>query len=263
MRRSVFTATAAVAAGLVIAACGGSSNTADTTQPTVTINHTVTEPATQTQTQTRPLTDTTATNTTTTPHASGAACTSSDLTPAYLGSNGGGGAIVLGFALKNTGSATCHTYGWPGVQFLDSSGKKLPTTGFKTTSDKLGDTHATVLTLKPGEEASFRIVASDIASGGGSCPTTSGLQIYPPDDTATVKVSLPGIEACSNITWSPLLPGTSAFPNPGGGGGGQTGVGSGSGSGSGGSGSGGSGSGSGGSGSGSGGSGSGGTGISG
>jgi hypothetical protein len=216
---------------------------------TVTRTKTVTEPQ---KTSTGPLTDSTATNTTTTAHGAGPACNTSDLTPSYLGSNGAAGTIVLGVALKNTGTATCHTYGWPGIHWLSPGGKPLPTNPFQTTGDLLGKSEPSVLTLKPGEQASFRIVASDVAPGGTSCPTVGALQIYPPDDRSTIKLSLPGMGLCAALTYSPLLPGSSAFAEQGGGG--QSGIGSGSGSGSGSSGSG-SGSGSSGSGSGSGGSG--------
>ncbi len=69
-----------------------------------------------------PATTTDGTKTTTTAVPPAPACTASDLTPTFLGSNGAAGTIVLGFALKNTGSTTCHTYGWPGVELLSASG---------------------------------------------------------------------------------------------------------------------------------------------
>jgi hypothetical protein len=232
-RLSVLPATAAVITALAVAACGGSNNAADQTgggNSVTTVIKTVTEPATTpsktTATNTGPQTDTTATKTSTTQAAVGSACTASDLTPSYLGSNGAAGTIVLGFALKNTGASTCHTYGWPGVEFVSSSGAALPTNATRTTGDVVGSTPANVLTLKPGEEASFRMVASDMATGGGNCPTASALQIYAPDDTATLKVSVPGIAACGKATVSPMMPGVSAFAGQGGGGG-QSGVGSG------------------------------------
>ncbi len=123
---------------------------------------------------------------------------------------------MLGFALKNTGSTTCHTYGWPGVEFLSSGGSALPTNAKRTTSDIAGSTPATRLTLKPGQEASFRMAASDVPSGGGSCPTAAKLQIYAPDDTTTMVVSVPGISACGRATLSPMMPGDSAFAGQGG-----------------------------------------------
>jgi len=214
--RILFVATVAVIGTLVVGACGGSSNTSDNNgggQKTVTIvrTRTVTAPASGTTT-TAPLTPTTATKTTTTPFAAGTACTASDLTASFLGSNGAAGTIELGFALKNSGSTTCHTYGWPGVELLSSNGVGLPTNATRTTTDVLGETPANVLTLKPGEQASFRLIATDFASGGGSCENARQLQIYAPDDTVTMKVAISGgVPACGRATLSPMMPGASAF----------------------------------------------------
>lgn len=244
LRLSVLPATAAVICAAGLGACG-SNNASDNTP--VTVTKTVTTQATTppvSTTGTGPQTDTTATKTSTTPGAIGAACTAADLTPSYLGSNGAAGTIVLGFALKNTGSRTCHTYGWPGVEFLSSSGTGLPTGTTRTTGDVAGSTPANVLTLAPGQEASFRMVISDMGPNGSSCPTASALQIYAPDDTVKMKVSLSGVAACGKGTVSPMLPGDSAFAGQGGsggggssgsggGGGGQAGLGTGSGSGTG------------------------------
>jgi hypothetical protein len=218
--RLLLLAAAALIGTLVVVACGNSSNTSDnpggpsgskTIIETQTVTQTVTTPPHVTTT-TAPLTPTTATKTTTTAFAHGTACTASDLTPSYLGSNGAAGTIALGFALKNTGDKPCHTYGWPGVQLLSASGAALPTNATRTTSDLLGATPASVLTLKPGEQASFRLIASDFASGGGSCKNARALQIYAPDDTVTMKVSISGgVPACGKATLSPMLPGASAF----------------------------------------------------
>lgn len=208
--RLLLVATAAVIGTLVVVACGGSSNTSDN-RVTVTVTRTVTTPPSVTTT-TAPLTPTTATKTTTTAIAAGTACTASDLTPTYLGSNGAAGTIELGFGLKNTGSTTCHTYGWPGVELLSSDGVGLPTNATRTTTDVLGDTPANALTLKPGEQASFRLIATDFAAGGGNCDNASQLQIYAPDDTITMKVAITGgVPACGRATLSPMMPGTSAF----------------------------------------------------
>jgi hypothetical protein len=238
LRRSLLPA-AALLSAVALAACGGSNNASDNTQPTVTVTQTKTvtrsasNPSTTTTTDTGPQTNTAATKTSTTPTALGNACRASDLTPSYLGSNGAAGTIVLGFALKNTGQSTCHTYGWPGVEFLSSSGAALATHATRTTGDVVGSTPAGVLTLAPGQEASFRMVTSDMATGGGSCPTAGSLQIYAPDDTATMKVAVPGVAACGKATLSPLMPGVSAFAGQGGAGG-QSGLGSGGSGGSGG-----------------------------
>ena len=232
-RLSVLTATAAATCALLLSACGGSTNTSDQTGggggSPVTVTKTITQPASTpatTTTDTGPQTNTIATKTSTTPAAVSDRCTASELSPRYLGSNGAAGTIVLGFALKNTGSSSCHTYGWPGVEFLSSSGAALPTNATRTTGDVAGSTPAGVLTIAPGASASFRMVVSDMATGGGSCPTADMLQIYAPDDTVTMKVAVPGIAACGKGTVSPMMAGVSAFAGQGGGGG-QSGIGSG------------------------------------
>ncbi len=217
--RFVPTATAAVIAALIGAGCGGSASTSNQTGTRSTVTVTVTTPSSTSPpsgTDTGPLTNTTATQTSTTRKLA-SACRASDLTPVYLGSNGAAGTIVLGFALKNTGATTCRTYGWPGVQFLSSSGATLPTGSVRTTGDVVGSTPATVLTLKAGEEASFRMVTSDMGPNGSACPTASDLQIYAPDDTVKMKVSVAGVAACGKATLSPLMPGASAFAGQGGG----------------------------------------------
>ncbi len=63
------------------------------------------------------------------------------------------------------------------------------------------------------------MVTSDMGPNGSSCPTASDLQIYAPDDTVKMKVSVSGVAACGKSTLSPLMPGTSAFAGQGGGGG--------------------------------------------
>jgi hypothetical protein len=209
---------AALLASLTLAACGSSSNQSTVTiVKTVTVVRTQTAPAdipTDTATVTRPTsrTETTSTTGVVTPEPVGAPCTASVLTPSYLGSNGAAGTIELGFALTNSGSSTCHTYGWPGVELLSAEDAPLPTDAVRTTSDLLGSTPAALLNLRPGAEASFRIFESDSGAGGGSCEAATQLQIYAPDDTVTMKVALVGgVPACGKTTLSPMMPGTSAY----------------------------------------------------
>ena len=51
-----------------------------------------------------------------------AACTGSSLQLISEGTNGAAGTVVATFAIRNVSSSACHTYGWPGVLFLDKSG---------------------------------------------------------------------------------------------------------------------------------------------
>jgi hypothetical protein len=237
----LFLGCAVVVGCCVIAACGASSTTSDqtgggrvktVTRPAVTVTvpastqtiMTVTSPTTTTTGTTTGTTTTgtsttggagiPTTGTTTTTGSGSGACVAADLRPSFLGTNGAAGTIAVGFALTNSSSSACTTYGWPGVLLLSDSGAALPTDAVRTSSDMLGSTPATAITLQPGQEASFRLIASDFAeSSNTSCPNAAALQIIAPDDGATLKVAIHGgIPACGRATLSPLMTGTSAWP---------------------------------------------------
>jgi hypothetical protein len=118
---------------------------------------------------------------------------------------------VLAFTLKNTSSSSCHTYGYPGVEFLGAADGPITTTATRTTTDFAGHLPETEITLTPGQEASFRIVTSDVGSSQSACTKATGLQIIAPDDTATMKAGVPGISVCNGkATVSPVVAGTGA-----------------------------------------------------
>jgi Domain of unknown function (DUF4232) len=120
---------------------------------------------------------------------------------------------VLGFALKNTTAAGCRTGGYPGVEFLAPSGQPLPTTSSRTTQDFLGATPVTPINLGPGQSASFRLVVGHGAASAAGCPTAAGLQVIPPNDTATLHATIPdGAYECGSAAVSPLQPGSSGYP---------------------------------------------------
>jgi Protein of unknown function (DUF4232) len=215
----LFLGSAVVVGACLIAGCGGSSAASDqtgggstktVTQPAKTV--TVTTP-TQTTASVTTTTGTTTTGTTTTAGGGSGECVAADLRPSFLGTNGAAGTIAVGFALTNSSSSACTTYGWPGVLLLSSTDAALPTDAVRTTSDLLGSTPATDITLQPGQQASFRLIASDFASGSTTCTTATALQIIAPNDTATLKAAISGgIPACGRATLSPLMVGTSAWP---------------------------------------------------
>ncbi len=208
---------AAVLAAAALAACGGASNSASTT-PVATQTVTITTPSTPTAADTVTTTTSaaaTTTPTTTTTAATSSACVAADLQPVFLGTNGATGNVVVGVALENRSTSTCHTYGWPGVAFLDSSGAALSVTPSRTTTDLMGQTSATDLSIAPGREASFRLVVPDQNSSGGTtgCASVSGIQIIAPNDTAPLNVSVPNaFTECGSATLSPLLAGDTADP---------------------------------------------------
>jgi hypothetical protein len=136
------------------------------------------------------------------------------LSLSFLGGLGATGHGELGFELTNHSSGPCHTYGYPGVLFLDKSGSGLTTTTTRTTHDFFGSVPETELVLAPGQSASFRLGVTHLTQGGGSggCVTASGLQVIPPDDTVTLTTKIPnGAYECGTATVSPLAAGTGAF----------------------------------------------------
>lgn len=193
-----------VAAALCLTACGGSTRT---------VIHTVTPAAGRTSPETLTTNSAPATPSgRTTSSSSTPACVAADLTLMFLGQQGAAGHGELGFALKNTSHAACHTYGYPGVLFLDSHGSGLSTIPHHTTIDYFGHSQEVELTVQPGDEVSFRLGVTHGAVPGSVCTTAAGLQVIPPDDTATLRITIPaGAYECRDVTVSPLQPGSSAY----------------------------------------------------
>jgi hypothetical protein len=155
------------------------------------------------------------TKTATTPGAGAAAtqCLASELKLTSLGQQGGMGHGELGFSLRNTSSKPCRTGGYPGVLFLDGAGRSLTTVPTRVTRDFFGTTPVVAITLSPGEAASFRLGTTHEAQGSATCTTAVGVQVIAPNDTATMRTTVPnGIYECQTVTVSPLRPGPTAYP---------------------------------------------------
>jgi hypothetical protein len=195
-------------AAVGLAACGGSSSHKVASAPVAPPTHIQTQTATATTS-----TSTTAAATTPTTSAGAPPCRASDLVLSFLGGQGATGHGELGFAIKNTSSAPCHTFGYPGVQFLDRSGAALPTVPSHTTHDYFGTAPEERLIVEPGQSVSFRLGVTHGASGIAGCATAYSLQVIPPDDTATLKTSISdGAFECRTVSVSPLRPGVTAYP---------------------------------------------------
>jgi ABC-type transport system substrate-binding protein len=224
MKRMVLLLGLAALGAAILAACGssGGSPAASTPTPATTASQpastatSTTDPTTATTTTTAPTTTTASatTNTTTTSASSGAPpCRASALSLSFIGQQGGMGHGEIGFALKNISSMSCRTYGYPGILFLDQSGHPLTTIPHHTTSDFFGSSAAVPLVIPPGGSASFRLdVGHGVATSAG-CDTAYGLQVIPPDDTATLHTAIPnGAYECHDANVSPLRAGASAYP---------------------------------------------------
>ena len=203
-------AIAAVAGAVLLAACGGSSHKPTSANvPVLPSTSTSTTP-----TQTFPTTISTGTSPTppTIPGAR-AACVTADFELRFLGQAGATGHGELGFALRNTTSQQCHTYGYPGILFLDQSGRPLPTKPTHTTTDFFGTTSENEIVVQPGGTVSFRLGVLHCAASPSGCTTVYGLQVIAPDDTHTTTAQIPGgaSECGGKATVSPLQADVTAF----------------------------------------------------
>jgi hypothetical protein len=202
----------AAAAALMLAGCGGSSNHAAQTTPSTGASSSTSTPGTTSTTPASPPTSTTAPAVTTTARTSDI-CRASELSASYLGGQAATGHGLLGFALRNESGHTCSTYGYPGIQFLTQNGQALPTVPTHTTTDFFGSLPKPPLTVAPGGTVSFRLGVTHGAASPTGCDTAYALQVIPPNDTATLRIQIPGgAYECQTVTVSPVQRGTSAYP---------------------------------------------------
>jgi Domain of unknown function (DUF4232) len=203
------------AAVFLLAGCGGASSQAGQTSASAPTTTSATAPDTSSTSAatTQPSTSTPATTTTTSASAAPAICRAADLAPSFLGGQAATGHGVLGFALRNQSAHSCTTYGYPGIQFLGKSGQPLTTVPTHTTTDFFGSAPKALLTVGPGGVVSFRLGVTHGAASTAGCTTAYGLQVIPPNDTATLRISIPnGAYECQTATVSPMQRGTSAYP---------------------------------------------------
>jgi Protein of unknown function (DUF4232) len=216
IRSLLATAASTGVAVLAVAGCGSSTTTTTVTVSQSTANTAPTTPSASSSTAaSAPATQTTSTESSvsTRPAAGRAApCRAGGLALTYLGQQGATGHGVIGLALRNTSGSSCHTFGFPGVLWLSKTGSPLPTHAVRTTHDFFGPAPLASLTVTPGGRVSFRLGVTHGAGGTAGCATAYGLQVIAPDDTATMRVTIPdGAFECRTTTVSPVRPGTSAY----------------------------------------------------
>jgi hypothetical protein len=154
-------------------------------------------PATATTTTTIPTTPTTAVP------AGGPSCSTVSLTISLGAPNGSAGHMNYEIAFRNHSGASCVLSGYPGVSFLDSSGRQV---GVPAQRNPIP--HSPV-TLAPGATAYAHLATTDPSVLSG-CPATAvhQIRVYPPNETSSALVAADGVSVCS----SPTTPGSSIDP---------------------------------------------------
>jgi hypothetical protein len=199
-------------AGLALSACGGSTKVVTDTQASATSAGSSSLTTSSGATASSTSTSASATTTRSSPGSGAGRCVAADLALSFLGQQGATGHGELGFALRNTSAHSCHTFGYPGVLFLSRSGAPLPTASTRTTRDFFGATPVSSFDLAPGAVASFRLGVTHGISSSAGCTTAAALQVIAPDDTATLRVAIPGgAYECGTATVSPLESGSGAY----------------------------------------------------
>lgn len=190
-----------------LAGCGGGHHAAPTTT-TTTSSTTTLAPTTSTTTSTTTAPATTAPTTTVQALHT---CVPAQLTVTAGADQGAAGHVGRQFHLQNSSSTPCTLHGYPGLGLLGAGGKALPTTVVR----QPGQPIATV-TLAPGGSAYFTAVwASATGYANASCPTSTSLEITPPNNTTHLTVGGPAgtIQAyggttehlqCGTITVTPV-----------------------------------------------------------
>jgi hypothetical protein len=204
-----------LAAVLLLAACGGSSTPASQTAPATSPSTQAAAPATTSPavTTTSPTASTTTSTASSSPATGSTLCRAAELSGSFLGGQAATGHGLLGFELRNVSSHTCITLGYPGIQFLSRAGQALPTSPTHTTQDFFGSLTNHPLAVAPGTSVSFRLGVTHGAASPASCTMAFGLQVIPPNDTATLRIGIPGgAYECQTTTVSPMQRGSSAYP---------------------------------------------------
>ncbi|WP_298207981.1 DUF4232 domain-containing protein [Ferrimicrobium sp.] len=152
-------------AGLALAACGSSSQPTSNSSSSTTKTH-----SSKAKTKT-----TKSTNASTVDRAG--RCRSTNLVAHMVSVEGAAGSTIRTYTLVNTGTNTCTLYGYPGLQLLGAGGTKLATHVIRTPAPERS------VKLAHGASVSFLMQFADSTGyGNESCPTSSSLEITPPND---------------------------------------------------------------------------------
>lgn len=119
-----------------------------------------------------------------------ARCHSSQLAVRQISSGGAAGHVGAEVFFQNHGAAPCTLYGYPGLQMLAASGRPLPTEVQRGIAYTVPSVGVRRVTLRPGASAAFDVGWADQTGyGRDKCPTSSRVEVTPPDAFRTITIS--------------------------------------------------------------------------
>ncbi len=117
------------------------------------------------------------------------ACTTDDLAVSIAEAPGGGaaGSNYLVVRFRNTSSAACSLYGWPGVSLVgDGNGTQLGAAASRVQPEA-----RRVVGIEPGKQTTALLRVTQAGNYGDSCEaaTADGFRIYVPNQKSAVYVA--------------------------------------------------------------------------
>jgi hypothetical protein len=132
-------------------------------------------------------------NTTSTTVAAGA-CRTANLSVTLGQPSGAAGSVGYDISFRNDGSAPCSLSGFPGVSFLDASGRQIGAPVPRNTV-----TYSTV-DIAPGATAhALLVVGNPDMVSNPSCPASvpRWIRVFPPNETASVRLDAGTMRICA------------------------------------------------------------------
>lgn len=124
------------------------------------------------------------------------ACATSQLSAEITNEQGAAGSRLVDIVLTNTSDEECTLTGFPGVSAVTSNdGTQLGPAALRETG-----TEAATVTLAPGAQArtGLKITNVGLLDAAACQPQDAdGLRIYPPENTDSLYVAVPGLQACA------------------------------------------------------------------
>lgn len=124
------------------------------------------------------------------------ACATSQLSTEITNEQGAAGSRLVDIVLTNTSDEECTLTGFPGVSAVTSNdGTQLGPAALRETG-----TEAATVALAPGAQAraGLKITNVGLLDAAACQPQDAdGLRIYPPENTDSLYVAVPGLQACA------------------------------------------------------------------